>query len=53
MAGSGIPYVLESALGSIAEELDCIGPGKPPVWLLGELRIAAAWGSAECCSARY
>ncbi|MFD2879278.1 hypothetical protein ACFTAO_30035 [Paenibacillus rhizoplanae] len=41
MAGSGIPYVLESALGSIAEELDCIGPGKPPVWLLG--------GAADCC----
>ncbi|WP_405114730.1 hypothetical protein MHH28_10800 [Paenibacillus sp. FSL K6-1217] len=35
MAGSGIPYVLESALGIIAEELDYIGPGKPPVWLLG------------------
>ncbi|MEK4851229.1 hypothetical protein NST04_15400 [Paenibacillus sp. FSL H7-0756] len=35
MAGSGVPYALETALGSIAEELDCIGPGKPPVWLLG------------------
>ncbi|WP_342546953.1 hypothetical protein NST69_19430 [Paenibacillus sp. FSL P2-0089] len=35
MAGSGIPYVLETALGSIARELDVIGPGKPPVWLLG------------------
>lgn len=35
MAGSGIPYALENALGSIAEELDCMGPGKPPVWLLG------------------
>ena len=35
MAGSGIPYVLETALGSIAEELDGIGPGKPPLWLLG------------------
>ncbi|ETT44112.1 MULTISPECIES: hypothetical protein [unclassified Paenibacillus] len=35
MAGSGIPYVVETALGRIAEELDSMGSGKPPVWLLG------------------
>jgi hypothetical protein len=35
MAGSGIPYVLETALGSIVEELGFYMPGQPPVWLLG------------------
>lgn len=44
IAGSGIPYVLETALGSIAEELDGIGPGKPPVWLLGEAAVCCCTG---------
>jgi hypothetical protein len=35
MAGSGIPYALETALGSIVEELEFYGLGKRPVWLLG------------------
>lgn len=35
MAGSGIPYAVESALCSIVEELDFCGTSKPPVWLLG------------------
>ncbi|NQX44825.1 hypothetical protein HQN87_05755 [Paenibacillus tritici] len=35
MAGSGIPYAVETALGSIVEKLDFCGFGKPPVWLLG------------------
>lgn len=35
MTGSGIPYALETALGSIVEELEFYGLGKSPVWLLG------------------
>lgn len=35
MTGSGIPYALETALGSIVEELEFYGLGKPPEWLLG------------------
>lgn len=35
MAGSGIPYELETALSSIVNVLDFDGLVEPPVWLLG------------------
>lgn len=41
MTGSGIPYALETALGSIVEELEFYGLGKP---------LNGFWeGAAGCC----